>query len=761
MQERIGTEPAHSEADGVNHDDIKSRSPIPVPMLEPAEASRGLRLEDVARILRKRMLMIGVFVLTAIVGAVYLISVTTPRYVASAEMLLGGDQTGNRTSRDLLDERALNESQLQGEIAVLTSSALLVRVADRLELARTPEFNPALRPPAEPVPVVDAAKDWLRGILRPAPEPDAEDAAEAAAATAAPEIPALTQAAEAGIGMLGDLGPTVSALRRRLDISQRGTSYVVRVTASSEDAVTAAAIANAVADEYVTFTGDRRFAAAVRYTGWLETRVAELAQAVEDSETAVLRQKARIESDVDSADRLAQQMQEMTSKLVDVRASLSETEARAIEARKLLEEYGTLAAAGVLDSPVLTDLDARISELRRQRDEARRSFADESPQLAAIQSDLDALDAEVAIEVDRVIAQLEAMARIQQINADALRASLAALERRSVDRSLSDIEINQLARIADANRRLYEEFLDRFKASSEIQNLRRADAEVIAFASAPGGPATPRTKPTLVLAAAGGLFVALGIAFLLELLPARLTTSEDVRRATDLRTFGELPRLPALRAPKALAARLQRDRTLMRLSRSLGRNLRLTLGRDVRSVLFVGAESGGDKSMSAVLLGQTLANSGLECLLVDADIRGAALSHRLTDPNTPGLLEVLHDEARIEDVVRYHSGLRLSFLPCRTSGLDPETLFATAKAESLFAWMTRRYDAVVIDGPPLNDASDLVAFSTPVDAALFVLPSGRAKLKDTQARVSLFRKLRATVEGAILSRRPRRTLRRA
>jgi uncharacterized protein involved in exopolysaccharide biosynthesis len=743
----------------MNHDDIHSRYPMPVPGPDAVDASRGLKLEDVVAVLRRRLVLIGLCVILAISGAIAMLANATPRYVASAEMLLGGERTPNQTSRDLVEDRALNESALQGEIAVLQSTALLVRVADRLDLDQSPEFNPSLRPPEEPTPVRDAMKSRLRALLRPSPDPPADDVQPAPEERESSVIPALLQAAEAGTGMLGDMGPTVSRLRRSLSVSQRGTSYVVRVTASSEDPVTAAAIANAVVDEYVAFTGDRRFAAALRYTGWLETRVTELAQAVEDSETAVLTQKARAESDVDSADRLAQQMQEMTSKLVDVRATLSETKARASEASKLLQMEGALAASGVLESPTLTDLDMRMADLRREREDARRNFSEGSPRFDAIDAEIAALAPEITLEVERVIGELEALARVQEINAEALTGSLAALERRAVDRSLDDIEINQLERIADANRRLYEDFLDRFKQSSEIQNLRRADAEVISYAGPPSSPATPRTRPTLVLAAAGGLFAALALAFALELLPARLRTAEDVRHATDLRTFGELPRLPGMGKAGNLASFARADRAFYRFVRAIDRNLRLILDRDVRSVLFVGAESGGDKSMSALLLARSLAEAGSTCLIVDADTRAAALSRRLVDPQAPGLLEVLHDGLSPDLALAKDGTPRLSFLPCRVSTLDPATLFASARADALFDWMLKTFDVVVIDGPPLDNATDIAAFTTPVDAALYVLPAGKTKVRDLEARAPLLSKIRASVEGTVLSRRPRSALR--
>ena len=740
----------------MNQDGIKTRHPMPVRWVDTEKETaepKILRLEDLLAILRRNLALIAICVAAAIAAATYMISNTTPQYVASAEMLLGGDDTGNRISLDLLDERALNDSALQGEIAVLQSMALLVRVVNRLDLEESPEFNPALRPPAAPTPVIDSLKNRLRAFLRPQ--------AETVPKTAAPDITsALTRAAESGTGMLDGKGPTVDLLRRSLSISQRGTSYVVRVTASSEDPVTAAAIANAVVEEYIAFTGDRRFAAALRYTGWLETRVTELARSVEDSETAVLTERARAESDVDSSDRLAQQMEEMTTKLVNVRAELSETEARALEARKLLESGGTLAAASVLSSSVLTELNSRLADLRRERDETRRRFDEGSPQLRAIVDEMESLDAEIALEVNRVIEELETLARVQQINAEALSGSLAALERRAVDRSLSDIQINQLERIADANRRLYEDFLDRFKQSSEIQNLRRADAEVISFASAPSAPATPRIKPTLVLATAGGLMVALGLAFAMELLPKRLSTIEDVRRATNLRTFGELPVLPTMHKLPKLAALLDRDTMLGQNAQAIWRNLRLALGRNVRSVFVTGAQPGGDKSVSAIVLGQAMAKSGLNCLLVDGDVKNAHLSRHFTDGSVSGLLEVLDGEVDLHDAVHDLPELGLSFLPCHASGLDPATLFATANADTLFELMLRSYDAVIIDGPPLDSESDVVNFSVPFDTALFVLPAGQAKARQTSARVSHLSSIMANVEGAIISRRPRRSLRR-
>jgi Mrp family chromosome partitioning ATPase len=73
--------------------------------------------------------------------------------------------------------------------------------------------------------------------------------------------------------------------------------------------------------------------------------------------------------------------------------------------------------------------------------------------------------------------------------------------------------------------------------------------------------------------------------------------------------------------------------------------------------------------------------------------------------------------------------------------------------------MLKTFDVVVIDGPPLDNATDIAAFTTPVDAALYVLPAGKTKVRDLEARAPLLSKIRASVEGTVLSRRPRSALR--
>ena len=710
----------------------------------PSVPEPGLiRLEDLVAALRKRVWIVASTTIAAIAAAIYLLAVTTPQYVASAQMLLGGQVRVERTSSDLFEARAFNDSVIQGELAILKSSALLIRVVRKLELDQDPEFNAALRPPSEPMPVVDAIKAFVKGILFPpnsAPETPAEPASQA-----------VEEASAARDAVLDGLGGPIGVLRKNIDARQRGSSSVVAVTVSSTDPIKAAGIANTVADEYISFVSDKRFEAAQRFTTWLETRVAELADTVEESERAVLSFRATVDSEVDSTARLDQQMQEMTTNLVVARTALAETEARVLRARELLESEGALAAAGILSSPGLDTYSARIAELRQSETDALRRFGEDSAQVSALRREAADIESALETEVRQVVSELENSAEVLRINLGALRQNLGGIEAVILARSQEEIRLNQLERVADANRLLYSDFLGRFKESSEIQNLRTADAEVISYAAPPGAPATPRKKVVLVLATVAGLMVGIGIAFGLELLPKRFSSSNQVTHRTGLKVLGQLPKLPRNYRAGNFLRRINGTDGLALAARNMARNLDLTLGRPVSSAIVVSHASGGEKTALTMLLGWAMAKQGRSCLLIDADIQNAALSSRYEIAGV-NLMDVVYDNVPCEEAIISDSVLGVSVLPTVPTKVDPATFLNTGRMEALFKLLSKRYDVIVIDAPPLESASDLVTLPGRIDIGLYAIETNRTFVSSVTDRMPLFRSMQLQFEGAILSR---------
>lgn len=719
---------------------------------DAAEGGAVISPAQILAVLRRRWWLIALAVILALAVAVQALRTATPQYQASAQMLLGEQGRTERSSLDLLEARALTNSVIEGELAILRSSSLLARVVRRLELDQDPEFNPSLGPPPARVPVLDDVRDALGALrARLAPAPAAEGEGDEGSMS-------VIAAAAAADTALGELGTPIGQLRSRISARQQGSSYVVSVTVRSADPVKAAAIANTMIDEYIAFLVDKRFEAAQRFTDWLEMRIGDLAAKLERSESAVLGYRAEIESGAYSGERLDQQMRELTSKLVAARADLAEAEARVAKAVEIAESEGPLAAADVLSSPVILQGRADLAELRREAGEAERRFGAGSAQAAGVERRVGTLIGEIEAEVRRTVLELENTAAVLRINVDALDDTLSGLEGSIRDRSEEEIEINQLERIADADRRVYEEFLRRYNEATEIQNLRTTDAEVVSYASAPNSPATPRKRAVLTLALAAGLMAGAGAAFALELRPGRLGGAPDIGARTGLAVVGRLPRLPAGASAARLGRQLRTSPTspLARSAAELLRGAELSLGGPMRSAIVTAAEPTHERTTVAMMLGWAAARRGRRCLLIDADTREAGLSERVGGAGHPDLLAVLQGEASLAEAVREEPDLDVWVLPTARSGADPAAVMSSDGAADLISDALRMFDVVVLDAPPMASAAEAVHPPHELDMALMVLRSGRTRVSAMPGALSLLGGVESRGTGAVASglRRP-------
>ena len=680
-----------------------------------------VRPKDLIAFLRRWVLLIGAVAAIIVAFAVVSLVRTTPTYVASAQMLLGDQGLGDRNSFDLVEAQAISTSVIEGELAILRSTNLLLRVVKRLELEKSPEFNPSLLPPPARTPIVDDVKDgvdavttWAKTLLL-GPEPSAE------VTDASGELSgAVDAASNANEEVLGEYRTPVERLRRAVSVRQQGSSFVVTVTARSEDRRMAAAIANSVMEEYIAFLTDKRFAAAQRFTNWLESRVTDLALKWEESANDVLAYQTRIEGEADSSVRLDQQMTEMTSKLVDARASLAELEAQLETLDAAVARNGVLAAADLLSTDAIQTFRQDLLELQRDEMQLVRNFGEDSTQVQAMQRAVERTMENIESEVVRARAQLSSSAAQQRINVTALRGSLRDLESLPLAGSKEQLRLDQLMRVSDANRRVYEEFLGRFKETSEIKNLQRSDAEIITFASPPGTPDTPRKKVTLVLAGAGGLFAGIGVAMLLELRRRAIGNNTALARQTGMTVLAHLPTLPHSISAQRLAQRLNSrpDSKMAAAARDLRRNISLVADQPARAIVIASNANDGSAPGIAMLLAWSYAQSGKRCLLVDTDIRTASLSSRFDVPEDVSFVSALYGERAVSDCIIDKTPLGVPFLPAARSSADPEMIFSTQRSGAICNELIERYDVVVFLAPALSGASDVFAPPIVLDIAL-------------------------------------------
>lgn len=660
---------------------------------------------------------VAALVAIAAMTAAFVMSRVPPVYEASAKVLLDTRALRVANITDVVGALPVDNAVTASEMAVIRSEEVIGDVSERLSLAKLPGFG-------DPTP-------GLFALLR--------QEAKAAA-------PSLT-------GWLPDDqtpdGPEAMArakLRDALIVSQEGRSYVIRIAIRAETPDLAASLANEVAVTYI----DRQIAskrnATAEATGWLTERLDALKADTEAADAAIEAFKAgQAHGEGQGAAVTTQQIAEVNRALVSARASRAEAEARRDQIARLTEAKGKGAAADVLSSPLILSLRQQRAEVKRREAELATRYGAKHPKMVNVKAELRDLSIAISGEVGKIVAGLENDVAVAVAREETLAAELTGLEDRSVDLSRASVGLRQLEREAEASRRIYENFLARWKETSEAARLPQADARVISVATPPTASAAPRKGMIVALAGFGGGFVGLALIFFGELMANTFRTGAEAERALGISLLARLPRLGRGSRRKAFLDNLSRNPNSAYAEGVRGlRNALLLADSEGRpkSVMVTSAAPGEGKTATCLAIAHMSALMGKRAVVVECDLRRPRLASALgakIPPNTPDLIGVMTAGAEIDDALIPFGPAGAFALPVAAPAPKEADILSSAAFSELVRRLSASFDIVLFDTPPVLAVSDAAAIGKAVDGFLFL---ARWNKTPTQAAEESLRLLR-------------------
>lgn len=320
----------------------------------------------------------------------------------------------------------------------------------------------------------------------------------------------------------------------------------------------------------------------------------------------------------------------------------------------------------------------------------------------------------------------------------------------------------QLARLSPVQR-IGSDGLDlqeRAHTLSLLADLGYNNAELAQEAQIPSGPSSPKTKSNTALGAALGLFIGLGLAFLLERLDHRIREPEDLEAIYGLPMLGHVPKSSALSGSrdggKALPPVEAEAFSLIRA------HLRFfNVDREVRTVIVASPAPGDGKSTIARYLAEAAARSGSRVLLLEVDLRHPTFAQQLGISSGTGLAEVLIGTTSMDQAI-HTVHLPKSGDESRNRTLDilvagavlppnPSELLESQAMDAVLRQAKYAYDLVVIDTPPLTAVSDAFPLLTKVDGVIIVGWVGRSRRDDAERLQQVLAGSGAPLLGVIAS----------
>jgi polysaccharide biosynthesis transport protein len=643
-------------------------------------------------------LIAGITLATAILATAALI-VIPPKYQATAVVMVDPRQLHVTDTPTVLTGIGADAAAVESQVELITSTALARKVIAAANLENDPEFS---RP---------SLGDEIRAFVGGDPD-------------------VLQRTKDERL---------ISNVQKNLTVHRRGQTYVLEINFSAKDAVKAARIANAVAQAYLADQREVNSSTTATASEWLDSRMQDMRERLRRSDEAVENYRSSHNFvDVTQGNKLInKQIEDLTQQIALARTYTADAHARMEQVEGAARRKDDPAALDeVLRSPAITNLRSQYTEAARAVTEYSAMYGERYPALAVVRARLVDVRRQIDDEIARILAGVHNDYQTAVSRQNTLEAALAGLKEQFAATDQAEIKLHELERDAQANRDLFEQFLNRAKQTSAQESLQIADARIVAPALPPLKPSRPATSLLIGAAACLGLLLAIAIALLIEqmrqgfrslreakdylslpalgMLPTQLDGAEEVRTWRGLPskglTSGEACRF-ALRHPRSAYAR-QLGAIQARLLDDMSTSKIITVA---------SAVPGEGKSTFACNFALAATDIGLHTLLIDGDIYAGTAGLEFGAKKT-GLSEVLGEEISLRHAVAKDPITGLYVLgardPSRAAG--PEGIDAV-RLGSLLDQCREEFDLVVLDTPAILPVGGITPYLKWADCAVLVV----------------------------------------
>jgi len=689
-----------SSSGGANIETIE----VPVIAGDPIEP---VDLHEVARKLwrRKWPVLVTAAVLMALTAL--LLYRLTPIYRAQAFIMIAARQPKYVDVEQVLSGLPADEETIRSEIEVLRSRDLARQTIAKLGLDQNSEFGQR------------RSQDLLQRLLDRS-------------------MAFFGQRSRAAEGSDAQQSRIVDEFEDKITVAPEHQSRVIRVGFDSSDPILAANIVNTLVDFYLASQLQEKLDATRRANVWLSDRLKGLREQVLGSEKAVedyrkqaglLRSKAEGGKETTIA----------TEELAGIDQELMKAQGDRVAAEAKLRQVQSVVASGagaqtlsvVLQSPIIQNLRSQQADVERREAELSAHFGPSHPKMISARAETRDLQQKIDAETAKIVESLRNDVDVARAREATLQASLDDAKARAARLDQADVHLRTLEQDADANRKLYNNFLDRFKQTgSEAAGLEQADAHVVSRADVANAPTFPKTKIILGLAAIIATVSGIGVAFLLERLDRGFRSMDQIEAATGCRALGLIPIQKELsrRKGSALAQVLESDTPFAEALRSLATKLLLLDGEEApRTILFTSSLPQEGKTTTAVSFAYLQACVGRKVAFVDCDLRRPVAHVAWQVPRNTGLVDYLTGAASIEDVQYTAANCGITVVPAGRTTRDPAGLLASEAMKVLLKALVRSHDIVILDSAPVLAVSDALALCRLANKTVFLVRWGESR----------------------------------
>jgi len=675
-----------------------------------------INLAEYWRILRRRWRLFAVTALATLFVALVFTLLTTPIYRAGTTLQIERDTIKVVAFEGIEpSESPLDRDFYQTQYELLKSRSLARRVIEDLKLVADPTYERYVEAADEQAEVGsngNAVPDGTRRQLR---------------------VEALVE-------------PVLDSLA----IEPVRNSRLVRVNFDSPDPRMAAKVANAYATGFIASNLERRFQASSFAKKYLEERLAQLKDRLEDSERKVVafsvqEQIVSISDDKPSLD---------AQSLGDLNSALAAAEGARMKAEALWRGVSGgdgMALPQVVANPLIQKLREQKAGMEANYQNSLATFKPDYPNMLQLQQQIAEANRQIGVEVSNIrqAVRIDYEAALAQENL--LKSRISTLKGDLLDLQGRSIQYNILKREAEKNRQLYDALLQRYKEIGVAGSVGANNISVIDVAVPPSKANSPRKLLNLAIGLVFGMLLGVLVVFAVHHLDNTMRDPKSLESAAGIAVLGAIPRLGEDQTPVQAASDLRSP--FSEAYRSVRTALQFATARGLPDTLLITSAGPSEgKSTSALELARNIAQLGKRVLLIDADLRGASVHKSTGLSSAKGLSSLLSGACGLDEALQSWSNGALSVITSGPLPPNPPELLGGDALPKLLGELRERFDVIVLDGPPILGLADAPLLANHATATMIVVAAQSTRIDALQAAIRRLQFAHARLIGVVLTR---------
>jgi len=392
-----------------------------------------------------------------------------------------------------------------------------------------------------------------------------------------------------------------------------------------------------------------------------------------------------------------------------------------------------LETQGVLKGVV--EIQTQITLLQQKRDELRQKFTESHPSVVSIDKQIARLQGQMNSNDKKI----EVLPETQQV-------------------------ILRLARDVKVNTELYTALLNntqtlRVSKAGTVGNVR-----IIDYAVLPDEPIKPKKVLIVAVSFILGLILGVAIAFIRKSLNRGVEDPDLIEKHLNIPVYATIPhsaqqlkinakikKNQQSNEPSILALE-NRDDLAIESLRSLRTTLHFAFLEAQNNIIMVtGPSPGVGKSFVSINLATVLAEAGKKILLIDGDLRKGFINKNLGVRREQGLSEFISNTITLDMVIHKIPEANFDFIATGSIPPNPSELLLHERFGIFLENISKQYDHVIIDSPPILAVTDAAIIGRMASATLMVIRAGQHPMRELEQSTKRLLQAGVDIKGIVFN----------